>query len=93
MQVFDRPTHEDAFWDWLVANPEGFVVNCQLPNPKPSYLKLHSSACRSISRGYPGQERFTGGAFQKVCSDDRSELEAWARRFGGELDPCPICKP
>lgn len=93
MQTFNKPTDEQAYSDWLAANPKGYVVNCASPKPRPSYLMLHVSTCKSISRVRPGYKGFTSGDYQKLCSVDRSELEAWARRVGGQLQPCGRCKP
>ena len=78
---------------WLTSHHDGFVVNTYR-TPDPSYLILHRSACWTIS-GTPARgNRWTTGDFAKACSDDRTDLERWARdRVGGALKPCQKCEP
>jgi hypothetical protein len=78
---------DDAFFDWLDENPEGFVINTYR-NPKPDYLVLHRPQCPHFKGD---GVRWTVN-YVKVCSPDRAELEAWARdTVQGELTLCSSC--
>jgi hypothetical protein len=75
---------------WLAANPGGYVVNTYR-SPSPNYLKLHLSACRTIS-GNPTRGRWCTKDYAQVCSPIIGELTDWAtREVGGKLEPCGTC--
>jgi hypothetical protein len=76
---------------WVGRNPQGFIVNC-LRNPSPTYLMLHRATCHTIS-GTPTAGRYWTEQYIKVCSLNRSELEAWAQQMGGQLQACRFCNP
>lgn len=81
-------TFEDddvGYTEWLARHPDGWVVNARR-SPSGAYLKLHRSACATISELQSGYSRWTTGEYIKVCGDDLSELERWARaELGCEL--------
>jgi hypothetical protein len=80
---------DDGYLRWLAANPEGFVLNTYR-NPRPSYLRLHTSTCRSIV-GTPANGSSWTVTYVKRCGS-RKELEDFAsREVGGEAWVCPTC--
>ena len=83
--------NDDAgYITWLEAHPSGFVLNTDL-HPKPDYLILHRSTCRSINRQLPPGSMWTS-PYVKTCSDRRDEIEAYARaETGGEVWPHVYC--
>jgi hypothetical protein len=94
IREFDGAEDEAWYMQWIERNPDGYVLNTARPNPKPDYIVLHRTTCRSISRLTKNQQRFTGGSYMKVGSNDRREIERWAReRTGGRVTECPLCKP
>jgi len=83
---------DSGYLKWLRMNPTGLVVNCAR-RPRASYLKLHRATCATIN-GMPARGRTWTGPYIKVCSQYRSALAHWAETaVGGELDPCPLCRP
>jgi hypothetical protein len=79
---------DDAFFDWLESNPEGFFVNTER-DPKPSYLVLHRPQCPHFKGG---ESLHWTKDYVKVCSADRLELEEWASKtVGGEITLCRSC--
>lgn len=88
--------NEDGYFEWIAANPEGFVLNAR-QSPGPSYLVIHSASCGHIS-GHASkyaQNAFTGRDYIKVCSIDIEELRAWARSLGAMAFSaiCKDCQP
>jgi hypothetical protein len=82
---------DDAYLQWLEANPSGFVVN-SYKIPKAGYLKLHRATCSHLRT--EERSNWTNGNYIKTCSDNPLALETWARTIAdGVLDPCPACKP
>jgi hypothetical protein len=86
-----RFVKDDAgYLAWLDAHPLGYVLNTNL-HPTADYLILHRSTCRSISRQLPRGSLWTS-PYIKTCSDDRSEVEAYARaETGGKIWPHVRC--
>ena len=92
--------NEQAYQNWLKANPQGFVINTHArQNKRKEYTALHRATCSSISRY---TDRVTSGAyterdFIKVCAADIASLARWAARTGRIGDPfssvCGLCKP
>jgi hypothetical protein len=79
---------DDAFFDWLNDNPEGYFINTER-NPKPNYLVLHRPQCPH----FKGSESLHWTKdYVKICSLDRTELEQWASDIvGGEVTLCRSC--
>lgn len=81
---------EQAYRDWLAANPEGYVLNTRSP-PTRNYMPLHRATCRTISeyteRMGPNEGAQDGALTErnyfKVCSTDPDSLLAWVRSQGG----------
>lgn len=84
--------NDDAgYLDWLVAHPNGYVVNSQR-NPVPNYLVLHRANCTWINP--PRFTVWTTGNYIKICADTIPELSSWAMtQVGGSLQPCKVCRP
>lgn len=81
-----------GYLQWVVANPTGFVVNCDV-KPRPGYLKLHRTACRTVTGTPANGQRWTD-LYAKVCSLAVRDLQTWAnRQVGGRLNPCRRCNP
>jgi len=77
---------------WLASHPEGYVLNT-FPHVTSSYLVLHRASCRTVNRPLAAGRHWTW-QYGKTCSDDRSELEAWAQRETGKsVRACGICLP
>ena len=82
---------DKAYLQWLIKNPNGFIINSFL-HPSKDYLILHRSSCWSIRT--TKRTNWTTTGFIKVCSGDKENLSNWAdKEVGGELQPCKICKP
>ncbi len=81
--------NDSAYLEWVSANPNGFVVNCNR-NPVPTYLILHRSSCNHISSD--ARSNWTTTDYIKICSNDLAELAAWAAEtVGGQLSECQSC--
>jgi hypothetical protein len=86
VKVFEKK--EAGYRRWMHANQNGFVLNYDVRNPGPGYLKLHHASCRTIQ---PRPPRNWTNWFGKACRTSRAELETMARRWGGEADERPHC--
>jgi hypothetical protein len=85
----ERFTDDDqGYLGWLARHPDGYVINTGRA-PTAAYLMLHRAACGTI-RGTPARGTTFTGDYVKVCGE-RVELEAFARRLGGEPKPCGLC--
>jgi hypothetical protein len=79
-----------AYVAWLADHPGGFVLNT-FPHVSSSYLVLHRASCRTVNRPLAAGRHWTH-QYGKACSDDRSELAAWAlRETGKDISPCGSC--
>jgi hypothetical protein len=79
--VFDG--NDDAYKAWLVANPDGYVVNTRR-NFRPAYMVLHTARCGAV-QNYTGVMRkgaFTERTYVKVCARDVNDLRNWVRLHG-----------
>ena len=73
---------EAGYFEWVKRNRSGFIINVDR-NPRPSYVKLHSATCGTVTDRSRGP--YTTHDYIKVCSLDRGELIDWAREdVGGE---------
>jgi hypothetical protein len=86
--------NDDAgYINWINAHVDGFVVNTT-PGHSRTYLKLHRASCKFVSVLQSGYSTWTAGQYIKVCSNDRSTLESWARdEVGGQLQDRCYCRP
>jgi len=86
---------ESAYAQWLVDNPQGWVLNThKIPNRR--YLVLHRAHCHTISecRQHAGKPAFTGGQYAKVRADKLDALLGWVKQQGFDTftDYCSACK-
>ena len=81
---------EAEYLAWIARHPTGWTVNCTR-SLTPSYLILHRTDCWTIGTKGPGN--YTTRDYVKVCSLDRSALDAWATgSVGGKLSLCGFCE-
>jgi hypothetical protein len=79
--------HQDeAYARWRADHPEGYVLNLRTGDPP----ALHRATCRSLRPVGTTRQRSPTGV-PKVCSTDRSDLEAWARAAGRSIALCGNC--
>jgi hypothetical protein len=89
---------EDAYFRWLEAHPEGFVLNT-IASKSPQSMVLHSATCPMISKY--GKRTASGGfterQYIKICAADIESLRTWVVRHGRPdgsfTGECGICKP
>ena len=75
----ERFIDDDAgYLAWLRVHPMGFVLNTER-SPRAGYLVMHRASCRSISRTTAVGMRSWTTNYIKVCSDDRGQIEKWAK--------------
>ena len=77
---------------WIENNPEGFFVDCK----GEAEQMLHRAPCKHVKlTGLKTKDANADLAKNvKVCSNDRTELERWAREERpGRLSYCKYCKP
>ena len=86
MQRFVDDDH--GYLDWLDQHPDGFVINTGR-TPSAAYLMLHRAGCGTIT-GKPARGVTFTGEYAKLCGE-RSELEEFARRLDGHVQPCGVC--
>lgn len=83
----------DGYARWIDTHPNGFVVNVDVPQRRPEYPMVHSSQHKLLSSDEVGG--YTDGDYEKVCSDDLTELEEWSKEnHGKRLTYCksPKCQ-
>jgi hypothetical protein len=81
---------EKGYLRWAASNPHGFIVNADEPPTSPDYPMVHRATHKAMTS--PQRQNYTTGRYFKVCSNDMSELERWAKRERGKsLNPCGIC--
>jgi hypothetical protein len=92
--VFDG--NDAAYQAWLLANPQGHVVNTRRNKP-PSYMVLHRADCATIRRlsGMARKGGFTERSYIKICAVEIAALRDWVRRHaradGSFSTECSIC--
>jgi hypothetical protein len=75
---------------WLAANPDGFVLNTEVP-PSARHLVLHRATCPRVSRPLP-TARVSPPRFGKACATTAEALRAWAAEEIGALPrDCGLC--
>jgi hypothetical protein len=81
---------DEGFRTWRYANASGYVINT-LRGGKSGEPVLHAAMCETI--GPAPDTPWTTGEYVKVCSNDRFELEQWARSRNLPLRACTHCDP
>jgi hypothetical protein len=95
MEIFD--TNDKKYFDWMLNNPDGFVVNTFRSN-NVAYSLLHKSGCRYIS-DQKGKKNgaFTERMYIKICSNSIKDLRGWFvthhPKFTGQFKECKTCCP
>jgi|ERR1700733_2039833 len=87
----NTPDGERLFVEWILANPEGFILNCTDIKRARDDWRIHRAKCPSM-RYNPANKsghNFTTKEFYKVVSSNKEELQAWALRERGK--PVPEC--
>jgi hypothetical protein len=75
---------------WAAKNPNGFIVNADAPPTSPDYPMVHRATHKAMTSHK--RQNYTTGRYFKVCSNDMSELEKWAKeKRDRPLNPCGIC--
>ena len=93
--VFDKG--DEPYLQWMKDHPHGFVLNTA-SGVSTWFLMFHHANCPHISGYTKSQEKgaFTQRNYVKACSDDPSNLIAWAasqRKGVTEYQECKTCKP
>ncbi|XSG77020.1 hypothetical protein ACP8Y2_08415 [Herpetosiphon llansteffanensis] len=90
--VFDGD--DEAYFDWLDQNPQGFVLNVAKASSDP--IVLHQATCRTIGRNSGRKDgSSTANTQYKVVALTIIELKAWQdpSRSNNEIHPCGTCHP
>ena len=61
----------DSYLEWLVAHPEGFVINTER-SPRAAYVMLHRSSCRTIGGTPTRGGQWTPRLHQGVRGSERA---------------------
>ena len=86
--VFDND--EEAYLDWVRANPRGFVANVDRQQQVAQYPMAHRATHKLMSSARIGN--FTTGDYIKFCSTSLPALEKHARsKYGRALSHCATC--
>ena len=92
-----KPKTDQEFSRWVSEHPQGFVLNVR-DNADPRFMVLHRATCVMVGPRMgiaPGT--LTQMETRKVCADDVSELQEWAKRHGrlnGSFSSrCGRCRP
>lgn len=93
-KLFHNEANDDAYWEWMRLNPNGYIVNPK-KNPKTNDFKYHRPMCMHIADRSPKFSFVTKGK-RKICSNDLKEVLAELKKFksyNGIFTPCNTCKP
>jgi hypothetical protein len=81
-----------SYLAWLVAHPDGYVINIARGHTA-NEARVHHARCPTIS----GQTRSRGGwtgPYVKVCAEHLAEVEQWAiNQVGEPIRRCGTCHP
>jgi predicted HNH restriction endonuclease len=84
-----------SFFQWLINNPEGLFINTY-KRPSINYMVLHKSGCRNFKEPEQYTEnKFTGNAYIKICSNDANDLMKFINSYDGKdfSKTCKHCDP
>ena len=84
--MYQFENDELGYRDWIHHCRHGFVLSYKPATRAPGDLTLHSAKCWEIMAPRPDGE-YSTVAYGKACSEDRRELEALAREWGGVAMP------
>lgn len=97
----EEPESELRYRQWLIAHPDGFVLNLLKSSEGKNgdsvfnSTCLHTTRCISINneQTYSQPQPFTGGDYFKICAENLSVLESEARSVTKliEIKRCQRC--
>ncbi len=87
----ERFDHDDqAYLQWVAANPDGFVLD--LPRGEPGGALLHRATCERLADDQAGGG-WTAGSL-RLASGEKWRLDDWAEGELGRPAPrCQVCSP
>ncbi len=96
LEVF-KEGNDQAYFDWMRENPNGFVLNTGR-GENHSFFMIHRSGCSHISPfSQYDDQAYTGKGWIKIVSDDVSEIidycKANKKKFTGDIRICKSCRP
>lgn len=90
---------ESAYKDWLLNNPEGFVINAlkstagKGSKTDDRFTRIHRASCKTINPLLSKIDKtaFTTGQYQKLCTSSLSVADNEARVITGlaSIKRCP----
>lgn len=87
---------ENSYFDWLAANPNGYVLNVRA-EADPAYVVLHRTSCGSISSNKPALGAYTCRGYRKWCGETVLSLRIAAKKEGRQdgtfSKRCGRCRP
>ncbi len=86
---FERDPAGEAsttFWQWLQTHPDGYFINLTSSGRG----LIHRGNCGHMKFTYPEQTNFLSR--EKLCAQDRMELERYAADKHFQLEDCTGCQ-
>ncbi|MBL7794763.1 MAG: hypothetical protein JNK77_20675 [Saprospiraceae bacterium] len=96
VRIFDQG-NDQAYFDWMNENPNGFVLNMRRGEGN-SFFMIHRSGCSHISPFSQYDDKaYTGKVWIKIVSNDVAEIEKYCaenyKKFPGTFRVCKHCRP
>lgn len=96
VRIFDQG-NDQAYFDWMEDNPNGFVLNMGRGEGN-SFFMIHRSGCSHISPYSQYDDKaYTGKDWIKIVSNDVAEIEKYCagnyKKFPGTFRVCKSCRP
>lgn len=92
--MIEFKNNEDGYFMWLMAHPDGFVLNVRF-EADPEYVVLHRASCGTISSDKLPPGAYTNRKFRKWCAKKADDLRPAAmlegREDGSFSKHCGIC--
>ena len=90
MLIYDDA--EQAYLQWVRANPKGYVLNAAKAGGDDLHSAvLHRATCRYISD--ERTKNYTTTTYNKVCALRKQELVQWGHEHSSKFKECSHCKP
>jgi hypothetical protein len=87
LEIFHKD--DEGYRDWLDLHELGYVLNAPGPGLK-QRIMLHTSRCGHLYEPDPAVQHTIKR--RKVCSDNRSLIDDWAKAQKYDYDLCPDCE-
>jgi hypothetical protein len=85
-----QPDAHDKFQEWRRKNPDGFLL--AMKTKKKCFLHRASPGeCSHLDDDTSTSADWSRVKKPKICSLDRAELQAWARRHEVSVEDCSNC--